>query len=110
MPATVYPVIRPEIERSPGRRILPILQALILAGFAAPLRAQQPPASRAKSVPTQLQALDKSMTALLDEGWVITSGATMFLTLHKADKWTACGVDDGRMMGTAPTSRCFALK
>ena len=33
----------------------------------------------------------------------------MLFTLRKGDKWMACGVDDGSLMGKPPTSQCWLL-
>ncbi|HQT77181.1 MAG TPA: hypothetical protein PLD10_09040 [Rhodopila sp.] len=72
---------------------------------------QNPPATaQPPEMPTMLTPVNRSLAALLDDGWIIAgSGGPLLFTLHKDNKWITCAADDAPEAGQGPTSQCMAL-
>ena len=65
---------------------------------------------RPPRVPTTLNPVSRSLSALLDDGWTIaSSGGPLGFVLHKENKWIVCGVDDGSLSVRGATSQCVSL-
>jgi hypothetical protein len=87
-----------------------LIIAALCAGLA-PASAQDARPSWPKKIRTTLNAIDRPLSALLNDGWNIAStGGPLLFTLSKGNKWIVCAVDDDRMMlSDGPTSECMAL-
>lgn len=91
------------------------LHALVLLALAGvsvePAQAQTPPPASPPRLPTTWEAIDQSMSALLNGGHRIVSATGPSFTLERQGKYTVCEVrPPGGLRGNAEaTSTCYRV-